>query len=113
MQCDDGGIDGGERTGTWWVCSLDVTVGKKKSLAAISENGRSKRMISLLVKICAFLFASVHLSSFLPYFQVHYQPEKILASLMSPNHERTYIMVKVRPRLNAARGCVHRYVAPW
>jgi hypothetical protein len=51
-------------------------------------------MISfLLLKICAFLFASAHLS-FLPYCQLH-QPEKSL-SVMPSNNERTYIMVKVR-----------------
>ena len=50
-------------------------------------------MISfLLLKICAFLFASTHLS-FLPYCQL-YQPENNV-SAMSIN-ERTYIMVKVR-----------------
>jgi hypothetical protein len=51
-------------------------------------------MISfLLLKICAFLFASTHLS-FLPYCQLH-QPEKNV-SVMPSNDERTYIMVKVR-----------------
>ncbi|KAF8497066.1 nucleoside diphosphate kinase [Russula emetica] len=49
-------------------------------------------MISfLLLKICAFLFASTHLS-FLPYCQLH-QPEKNV-SIMSSINERTYIMIK-------------------
>ena len=51
-------------------------------------------MISfLLLKICAFLFASTHLS-FFPYCQLNH-PEKNI-SAMSPINERTYIMVKVR-----------------
>jgi hypothetical protein len=55
---------------------------------------KAETMISfLLLKICAFLFASTHLS-FFPYCQLQ-QPEKN-ASIMSPINERTYIMVKVR-----------------
>jgi hypothetical protein len=50
-------------------------------------------MISfLLLKICAFLLASSHLS-FLPYCQLHH-PEKNVSAMSI--HERTYIMVKVR-----------------
>ena len=71
-----------------------MTVGKKKRgrpWAAISEYGQADgQMIGFLVKICAFLFASAHLS-FLP----HCQPEQ-KASIMPSNNERTYIMVKVR-----------------
>src|SRR5258708_12471792 len=58
-------------------------------------------MISfLLLKICAFLFASTHLS-FFPYFQLHH-PEKTVSAMPS-NNERTYIMVKVRPITLIAR----------
>jgi hypothetical protein len=57
-------------------------------------------MISFLVKVfCVYLFTSTHLS-FLPYCQVSHQQEQekvISSSIMSPTHERTYIMVKVRP----------------
>ena len=53
-------------------------------------------MISFLVKICAFVFASTHLS-FLPYCQVYKPEQQKISSIMSPNNnERTYIMVKVR-----------------
>lgn len=57
-------------------------------------------MINFLLKICAFVFASTHLS-FLPYCQV-YQPEQQKKSSIMPSNsinERTYIMVKVRFRL--------------
>lgn len=71
-----------------------MTVGKNKTWkawAAISEFGQADgQMIGFLVKICAFLFASAHLS-FLP----HCQPEQKV-SIMPSNNERTYIMVKVR-----------------
>lgn len=71
-----------------------MTVGKKKGAGGYLRIWQAETMISfLLLKICAFLFASPHLS-FLPYCQLH-QPEKIV-SVMSSIHERTYIMVKVR-----------------
>jgi len=67
-------------------------------------------MISFLVKICAFVFASTHLS-FLPYCQVHQPEQQKVSSIMSPNNnERTYIMVKVRsvsqssPPIYSSRG---------
>jgi hypothetical protein len=70
-----------------------MTVGKNRA-GGYLRIWQSETMISfLLLKICAFLFASTHLS-FFPYCQLH-QPEKI-ASIMSPITERTYIMVKVR-----------------
>jgi len=64
-------------------------------------------MISFLVKICAFVFASTHLS-FLPYCQVYQPEQQKVSSIMSPNNnERTYIMVKVRsvsPVIYSSRG---------
>jgi hypothetical protein len=68
--------------------------GQKKSAGGYRQIWQAETMISfLLLKICAFLFASTHLS-FFPYCQLH-QPEKNV-SVMSPINERTYIMVKVR-----------------
>jgi hypothetical protein len=49
-------------------------------------------MIKFLVKICTFFFSLTHLS-FLLYYQQNPQEQQI--SVMSPTHERTYIMVKV------------------
>jgi len=70
-----------------------MTVGKKRA-GGYLQIWQAETMISfLLLKICAFLFATTHLS-FLPYCQLH-QPENIV-SVMSPINERTYIMVKVR-----------------
>jgi hypothetical protein len=68
--------------------------GQKKGAGGYLRIWQAETMISfLLLKICAFLFASTHLS-FFPYCQLH-QPEEIV-SVMSPINERTYIMVKVR-----------------
>ena len=47
------------------------------------------------LKICAILVASTHLS-FLPFCQHQHQQQEDQFSIMSPIHERTYIMVKVR-----------------
>ena len=73
-----------------------MTVGKTER-AADFRIWQAERMIWIscfLLKICAFLFASsAHLSSFLP---THCQQLHQKVSVMSPNHERTYIMVKVR-----------------
>jgi hypothetical protein len=69
-----------------------MTVGKKRA-GGYLRIWQAKAMISfLLLKICAFLFASTHLS-FLPYCQLH-QPENNVSTMSI--HERTYIMVKVR-----------------
>ena len=89
---------GGAASGshTWWV---RMTVGKRilggylRIWHAERRMRRSRWMISFLLKICAFLFATAHLS-FLPHCQPH-QPEQKL-SVMPSNSERTYIMVKVR-----------------
>ena len=55
---------------------------------------------SFLVKICAFVFASTHLS-FVPYCQVYQPEQQTVSSIMSSsNNERTYIMVKVQFRLS-------------
>ena len=71
-----------------------MTVGKKR-VGGYLRIWKAETMISfLLLKICAFLFASTHLP-FFPYCQLH-QPEKNV-SVMSSINERTYIMVKVRP----------------
>jgi uncharacterized membrane protein YobD (UPF0266 family) len=70
-----------------------VTVGKK-IVGGYLRIWKAETMISfLLLKICAFLFASTHLS-FSPYCQLH-QSEKNVSVMPSIN-ERTYIMVKVR-----------------
>lgn len=76
-----------------------MTVGKNIDLGGYHRIRQVETMISFLLKICAFLFASTHLS-FLPHCCQLHQPEKNV-SVMSPNHERTYIMVKVRPPLIA------------
>jgi hypothetical protein len=73
-----------------------MTVGKTIRAGGYFRIWEAERMILIcfLLKICAFLFASsAHLSSFLP---THCHPEQKV-SVMPSIHERTYIMVKVRP----------------